>query len=88
MVEYEKHTLDNGLTVLTHEAWDTTLASVNLLYNVGSRNEDPQRTGFAHLFEHLMFGGTPKVPDFDNVLSDLGGETNAFTNCDYTNYYL
>lgn len=88
MVGYRKHRLDNGLTVLTHEAWDTTLASVNLLYNVGSRDEDPQRTGFAHLFEHLMFGGTPEVPDFDAVLSDMGGETNAFTNCDYTNYYL
>ena len=88
MVSYEKHTLDNGLTVLTHEAWDTPLATVNLLYNVGARDEDPQRTGFAHLFEHLMFGGTPEVPDFDGVLSNLGGESNAFTNNDYTNYYL
>lgn len=88
MVNYRKYRLDNGLTVLTHEAWDTPLASVNLLYNVGSRDEDPQRTGFAHLFEHLMFGGTPHVPDFDAVLSSLGGESNAFTNCDYTNYYL
>ena len=88
MVSYEKHTLDNGLTVLTHEAWDTPLATVNLLYNVGSRDEDPRRTGFAHLFEHLMFGGTPAVPDFDSVVSRLGGECNAFTNCDYTNYYL
>ncbi len=88
MVSYEKHTLDNGLTVLTHEAWDTPLASVNLLYNVGSRDEDPHRTGFAHLFEHLMFGGTPTVPDFDGVLSNFGGESNAFTNCDFTNYYL
>ena len=88
MVNYEKHTLDNGLTVLTHEAWDTPLATVNLLYNVGSRDEDPQLTGFAHLFEHLMFGGTPEVPDFDGVLSSLGGDSNAFTNCDYTNYYL
>lgn len=88
MVSYEKHTLTNGLTVITHEAWDTPLAAVNLLYNVGSRNEEEQRTGFAHLFEHLMFGGTPAVPDFDGVLSRLGGESNAFTNCDYTNYYL
>ena len=88
MVNYKKHTLDNGLTVLTHEAWDTPLASVNILYNVGSRDEDPNRTGFAHLFEHLMFGGTPAVPDFDGMLSSLGGESNAFTNCDYTNYYL
>ncbi|MBQ8703509.1 MAG: insulinase family protein [Bacteroidales bacterium] len=88
MVSYEKHRLDNGLTVLTHEAWDTPLASVNLLYNVGSRDEDPQRTGFAHLFEHLMFGGTPEVPDFDAVVSSTGGEDNAFTSCDYTNYYM
>ncbi|MBO7100860.1 MAG: insulinase family protein [Bacteroidales bacterium] len=88
MVSYEKYLLDNGLTVLTHEAWDTPLATVNLLYNVGARDEDPQRTGFAHLFEHLMFGGTPEVPDFDGVLSNLGGESNAFTNNDYTNYYL
>ena len=88
MVEYRKHILDNGLTLLTHEAWDTPMATVNLLYGVGSRDEDPQRTGFAHLFEHLMFGGTRAVPDFDAVVSSLGGESNAFTNCDYTNYYM
>ena len=88
MVDYRKHILDNGLTVLTHEAWDTPLATVNVLYGVGSRNEDPSRTGFAHLFEHLMFGGTHEVPDFDGVVSSLGGESNAFTNCDYTNYYM
>ena len=88
MISYEKHELDNGLTVLTHEAWDTPLATVNLLYNVGSRDEDPGRTGFAHLFEHLMFGGTPQVPDFDAVVSRAGGEDNAFTICDYTNYYM
>lgn len=88
MVEYRKHILNNGLTVLTHEAWDTPLATVNVLYGVGSRNEDPHRTGFAHLFEHLMFGGTQAVPDFDAVVSSLGGESNAFTNCDYTNYYM
>ena len=82
MVSYQKHTLENGLTVLTHEAWDTPLATVNLLYNVGSRDEDPGRTGFAHLFEHLMFGGTPEVPDFDAIVSGLGGEDNAFTTCD------
>lgn len=88
MIEYVKHILANGLTVLTHEAWDTPMATVNMLYAVGSRNEDPQRTGFAHLFEHLMFGGTRQVPDFDRVVSSLGGESNAFTNCDYTNYYV
>ncbi len=78
----------NGLTVLTHEAWDTPLATVNLLYNVGARDEDPQRTGFAHLFEHLMFGGTKQVPDFDAVVSSLGGDNNAYTNNDFTNYYI
>ena len=88
MVNYRKHILDNGLTVLTHEAWDTPLATVNVLYGVGSRNEDPRRTGFAHLFEHLMFGGTKRVPDYDRVVSSLGGENNAFTNCDYTDYYV
>lgn len=88
MVNYRKHILDNGLTVITHATWDTPMATVNILYNVGSRNEDPSRTGFAHLFEHLMFGGTPSVPDFDAVVSSLGGESNAFTNCDYTNYYI
>lgn len=87
MISYKKHLLANGLTVLTHEAWDTPLATVNLLYNVGSRDEEPTRTGFAHLFEHLMFGGTPQVPDFDAVVSSLGGDNNAFTTCDYTNYY-
>lgn len=88
MVEYGKHIIDNGLTVLTHEVWDTPLATVNTLYNVGSRDEDPQRTGFAHLFEHLMFGGTERVPDFDRVVNSLGGDDNAYTNCDFTNYYI
>lgn len=88
MVEYRKYILSNGLTVLTHEAWDTPLATINVLYNVGSRDEDPRRTGFAHLFEHLMFGGTERVPDFDAVVSSLGGDNNAFTNTDYTNYYI
>ena len=88
MIGYSKYILANGLTVVLHEAWDTPLATVNLLYNVGSRDEDPQRTGFAHLFEHLMFGGTERVPDYDAVVSSLGGENNAFTNTDYTNYYI
>lgn len=88
MIDYRKYILSNGLTVLTHEAWDTPLATVNIMYNVGARDEDPQRTGFAHLFEHLMFGGTERVPDFDAVVSSLGGENNAFTNNDITNYYI
>ncbi len=88
MLDWRKYILNNGLTVLTHEAWDTPLATVNVLYNVGSRDEDPRCTGFAHLFEHLMFGGTERVPDYDAVVSSLGGENNAFTNNDITNYYV
>lgn len=88
MIDWRKYILANGLTLLTHEAWDTPLATVNVLYNVGSRDEDPNRTGFAHLFEHLMFGGTERVPDYDAVVSSLGGENNAFTNNDITNYYV
>ena len=88
MIDWRKYILDNGLTVLTHEAFDTPLATVNVLYNVGARDEHPLRTGFAHLFEHLMFGGTECVPDYDAVVSSLGGDNNAFTNNDITNYYL
>lgn len=88
MLDWKKYILNNGLTVLTHEAWDTPLATVNVLYNVGARDEAPGRTGFAHLFEHLMFGGTERVPDYDAVVSSLGGDNNAFTNNDITNYYV
>ena len=88
MIEYEKFRLANGLEVLLHEAWDTPMATVNVLYRVGSRDEEPHLTGFAHLFEHLMFSGTEQVPDFDEAVSLLGGESNAFTNTDYTNYYI
>ncbi len=88
MIDYCKYILNNGLTLLTHEAWDTPLASLNVLYGVGSRNEAPKLTGLAHLLEHLMFGGTQKVPDFDAVVSGMGGESNAFTGCDNTNYYM
>ena len=88
MVSYEKATLDNGLRVLLHRDDTTPLVTVNLLYCVGSRDESEERTGFAHLFEHLMFGGTRKHPDYDQVVDQLGGESNAFTNNDYTNYYI
>ena len=88
MIACTRHILDNGLTVICHRDADTPLVTVNLLYGVGSRNEEPHRTGFAHLFEHLMFCGTRAVPDYDQVVNGLGGESNAFTNCDYTNYYL
>ena len=88
MITYQRHRLDNGLQVLLHRDDSTPLVTVNLLYNVGARDEDPCRTGFAHLFEHLMFGGTKAVPDYDMVVNGMGGESNAFTNNDYTNYYL
>ena len=88
MIEFKKYTLDNGLTLLLHRDDSTPMAAVNLLYKVGSRNEDPDRTGFAHLFEHLMFGGSVNIPSFDEPVQMAGGENNAFTNNDYTNYYI
>lgn len=88
MIKYEKRVLDNGLTVLAHTDNSTPMAAVNLLYKVGSRNENPDRTGFAHLFEHLMFAGSLNIPDFDTPVQLCGGENNAFTNNDYTNYYI
>lgn len=88
MIKYQRHTLDNGLKVMLHRDTTTPLVTVNLLYCVGARDESPDRTGFAHLFEHMMFGGTRQYPDFDLVVDALGGESNAFTNNDYTNYYL
>lgn len=88
MIEYLHHVLDNGLRVLLHRDTSTPLVTVNLLYCAGARDENPSRTGFAHLFEHLMFGGTRRFPDFDMVVDELGGESNAFTNNDYTNYYI
>ena len=81
-------TLDNGLRVVHQQDVTTQMVCVNTLYKIGSRNEDPNHTGFAHLFEHLMFGGTPRVPDFDLVLQDGCGENNAFTTEDITNYYI
>ncbi len=80
--------LDNGLRVYVHEDHTTPMAAVNLLYNVGSRDEDPDRTGFAHLFEHLMFGGSRNIPAYDEPLQKVGGENNAFTSPDLTNYYI
>ncbi len=87
-VDYERFTLDNGLTVLIHQDQDTDLVAVNTIYNVGARDEDPSRTGFAHLFEHLMFGGSKNIPDFDTPLQKVGGDNNAFTSNDITNYYV
>lgn len=88
MIEYEKFELRNGLTVIVHEDSSTPLAAINILYNVGARDENPEKTGFAHLFEHLMFGGSINIPSYDEPLQRAGGENNAFTNNDITNYYL
>lgn len=88
MIQFERFTLANGLKVIVHRDTSTPMACVNILYNVGARDEEPERTGFAHLFEHLMFGGSINIADFDNALQQAGGENNAFTNNDITNYYL
>jgi zinc protease len=88
MINYKRFLLENGLRVLVHEDKSTPLVAMNLLYDVGSRDEDPSVTGLAHLFEHLMFGGSKNIPDYDTPLQLVGGENNAFTNNDITNYYL
>lgn len=88
MVEYEKFTLDNGLTLIVGEDRSTPMVAVNTLFDVGSRDENPNRTGFAHLFEHLMFGGTRNVPDYDRVVTEACGESNASTCNDFTQYYV
>ena len=88
MINYKRFLLENGLKVLVHEDKSTPLIAMNILYDVGSRDEDPSMTGLAHLFEHLMFGGSVNIPDFDTPLQLVGGENNAFTNNDITNYYL
>lgn len=87
MIHYEKFTLKNGLTVLFHKDTTTPMAVVNTLYDVGARDEEEKKTGFAHLFEHLMFGGSVNIPEFDTPLQNAGGENNAFTSNDITNYY-
>jgi len=87
MIEFEKFKLDNGLTVLFHKDVTTPMAVVNTLYDVGARDESEDKTGFAHLFEHLMFGGSINIPEFDTPLQRAGGENNAFTSNDITNYY-
>lgn len=87
MIQYEKFTLSNGLKVIVHEDASTPMAVVNILYDVGAKDEDPNKTGFAHLFEHLMFGGSIHVPVYDEPLQLAGGENNAYTTNDFTNYY-
>ncbi|MDR2653236.1 MAG: insulinase family protein, partial [Prevotellaceae bacterium] len=88
MIEYKKFILKNGLTLLTHRDKSSPIAVVNVLYKVGARDENPEKTGFAHLFEHLMFSGSKNVKSFDGELQIAGGENNAFTCNDYTNYYI
>lgn len=87
MIQFEEFRLDNGLQVIVHEDPKSMQVCLNLLYHVGSRNESPERTGFAHLFEHLMFGGSKNIPNFDVPLQAVGGDNNAFTSNDFTNYY-
>ncbi len=88
MINYNYFKLDNGLKVFVHEDHTVSIAVLNILYNVGSKDEDENKTGFAHLFEHLMFGGSINIPSYDMPLELVGGENNAFTSPDITNYYI
>lgn len=87
MINFEKFTLENGMRFIVHEDKTVSSAVLNILYDVGSKDENPEKTGFAHLFEHLMFGGSKNAPEFDGPLQAAGGENNAFTSPDITNYY-
>ena len=88
MITINRHTLDNGLRIVHSEDKNTQMVALNVLYNVGARDEHPDHTGFAHLFEHLMFGGSVNIPDYDTHVQNAGGENNAWTNNDITNYYI
>ncbi len=88
MLQFNRFTLSNGLRVIVHEDDSTPMAVVNVMYDVGARDEDPARTGFAHLFEHLMFGGSINIEDFETPLNMAGGENNAYTSNDVTNYHI
>jgi zinc protease len=88
MLQFNRFTLGNGLRVIVHEDASTPMAVVNVMYDVGARDEDPSKTGFAHLFEHLMFGGSINISDFETPLNMAGGENNAYTSNDVTNYYI
>lgn len=88
MIHFKEHKLANGLRVIIHEDHSTPLAALNIAYNIGSKHEKPHRTGFAHLFEHLMFGGSKNIPNYDDPLQLVGGDNNAYTTIDLTNYYL
>ena len=87
MIQFEKFKLKNNLTVIVHQDKSTPMACLNIIYDVGARDEDENKTGFAHLFEHLMFGGSVNIPNYDEPLQMVGGENNAFTTNDITNYY-
>src|SRR5580765_7949148 len=86
-IDYKKFTLSNGLRFIVHEDHSTPMAVLNVMYDVGARDENPDKTGFAHLFEHLMFGGSVNIPEYDEPLQRAGGENNAYTTNDLTNYY-
>lgn len=88
MINFEKFELDNGLKIIVHQDKMSPMVAFNILYKVGAKNENPERTGFAHLFEHLMFEGSVNISDYDTHMQAAGGDNNAFTNNDYTNYYL
>jgi zinc protease len=88
MIQFERFVLPNGLRVIVHKDESTPMAVLDVMYNVGARDEDPERTGFAHLFEHLMFGGSLHIEDYDEPLQMAGGENNAYTTNDLTNYYI
>ncbi len=88
MIQFEKFVLVNGLKVIVHQDTSTPMSVVNIMYDVGARDEDPEKTGFAHLFEHLMFGGSINIPTYDSPLQMAGGENNAYTSNDITNYYI
>lgn len=88
MIHFERFVLANGLRVIVHQDTSTPMAVMNIMYDVGARDEDPNRTGFAHLFEHLMFGGSVNIPNYDEPLQMAGGENNAYTTNDLTNYYI
>ena len=88
MIKISRHVLANGLRLVHSQDESTQMVALNIVYNVGARDEHPDHTGFAHLFEHLMFGGSVNIPDYDAPLQLAGGENNAWTNNDITNYYL
>ena len=88
MIEFQKYELKNGLKLIVHQDKSTPIVAVNLAFDIGARDEDPEMTGLAHYFEHLMFSGSKNAPDYDKRLQMAGGQNNAFTSNDYTNYYV